>query len=77
MMTRQQWADEDVPVPRPVWARVACDGDHGLLPRPEVVLDVTPPRPGSWAQANALGWSITAERDLCPRCCGKRPKTEE
>jgi len=67
-LTHSLWADETKPIPRPVWVRFVCDGDHGLLPPVEQTFALGPETPNAWTQAVAAGWLIVPERDLCPEC---------
>lgn len=73
-MTQRCWADETVPPPRPVWWAFTCDGDHGLFPPPDLVVEVSPPKPCGWSQAVRAGWVITPERDHCPECKRTAPR---
>ena len=73
-MSYRFWADETKPAPRPVWAGLTCDGDHGLLPVPVLLLSLEPGGLDAWTQAVRQGWLVLPERQLCPECRGRAPK---
>lgn len=71
-MTMSLRADESAPIPRPVTMTLSCDRIHGLFD-PPARLEVELAADHPWTEAGRRGWSVTAERVLCPDCMGRKP----
>ena len=66
-------ADYTAPIPRPVTMKLACDGDHGLLPAPVAKFDATDGAPRDIAGRH--GWRFRYGDQmlvLCPECAGRK-----
>lgn len=59
---------DDGPIPRMVFLRFTCDGDHGSLPAPALVSDGAESYIEFHHRAIIAGWSETSLRILCPEC---------